>query len=97
MAVDRCPKHGMQIWARFCEHAAAAINDRRNAAVYLQKHHGDWVGVCDRCVRRLDDPTTLDDAIDFVCQMCIVEWAEVTGSDYVQRCQNPVREFPKGT
>lgn len=94
MAVDRCPKHGMQIWARFCEHAAAAIDNRHAVPVYLQKHHGDWVGVCDACVRRLDDPETLQNACEFVCQLCILEWAAATGSDYVQRCQDPKAEFP---
>lgn len=94
MAVDRCPKHGMQIWARFCEHVATAINDRRVVTVYLQKHHGDWVGLCDTCVRGLDDPRTLEDATEFVCQVCILEWAAATGSDYVQRCQDPKPEFP---
>lgn len=94
MAVDRCPKHGMQIMARFCDHAADAIDDRRPIVVYLQQHHGDWISLCDACVRRVDDPETLENAMGFVCQKCIVEWADTIGSDYVQRCQRPEPEFP---
>ena len=95
MAFIKCPKHGGQIAAPFCEHAALAIAEGRPLVLYLQreKKWGDWFTLCDLCVRHLDAPSILEN-LELVCEKCIVEWAEVTNSDYVRRCQNPKPELP---
>lgn len=73
-----------------CEHAALAIDERRPVELYLQHGEWGWFTLCNACARRRDT----SEANDLVCGPCIDEWAEVTGSDYVRRCQNPKPEFP---
>ena len=93
MPAFKCPTHGMQIASHFCEHAEAAVNARQSLDVYLQRNQWGWTTVCSACAQL---PLEQRDTDFLVCGRCIVEWAEVTGSDYVQRCQNPVPEFPTG-
>lgn len=95
MAFVRCPKHGGRIAAPFCEHAALAVEERRPIVFYLQLEETweNWFTVCDACVRRIHAPDILDN-LELVCGACIDEWAEVTSSDYVRRCQIPKPEFP---
>lgn len=92
MAAIKCPIHGEQIASSFCEHAAAAINARQPVQVFLQRDPWGWYTVCCCCARL---PKEEHEADDLVCGKCMLEWASTTGSDYVQRCQNPVEESPE--
>lgn len=94
MAAFECPKHGMQIAEPFCEHGAAAVDERHPIDVYLRRSEGWWVTLCEACVRRLDLPETTNDLV-LVCGECIGEWATATGSDYLRRCQHPAPESPE--
>ena len=94
MAAYKCPIHGMQIAAHFCEHAEAAINARQPMTVYLQKGEWGWTTVCPACVQL---PPEERDTDFLVCGECVVDWAQKVGNDYVERCQDPVNESPPGS
>ena len=95
MAMDRCPKHGIQIYSLFCVHASAEIGARRATELYLQHIVGwGWMTVCKDCARRVPEVFETHDLHDLVCGECIKEWADATGSDYLQRCQDPKPELP---
>ncbi len=91
MAAYECSKHGTQIAAHFCSHAKSAIDVGENIELYLQKDHVGWYSVCESCARKPKSEHAPD---DLVCQKCIMEWAERTGSDYVDRCRAPKEEHP---
>jgi hypothetical protein len=93
MGATKCPRHGTQIASVFCEHASDSVDARTSTTLYLQKNKWGWFTLCSACIRRRDDPDVQNDLV-LVCGKCIVDWAEATGSDYVQRCQNPVPESP---
>lgn len=94
MGATKCSRHGTQIAAVFCEHAFDAIDTRIPITLYLQKNQWGWYTLCDVCIRHHDD-LEIQENLVLVCGKCILEWATTTNSDYVQRCQHPVPEFPK--
>ena len=81
----------MNIAAPFCEHAAAAVNARREIHVYLQKELGYWCTMCEACAVLGPDERDLD---FLVCCRCVEEWSATTGSDYLERSRDPKDEFP---
>ena len=87
----KCPQHGGQFANVFCEHVAAAINAREPINVYMQSSPYGWYAVCRDCVRK---PKELHEAESLVCAVCITEWADATGSDYVRLSHDPVEEHP---
>ena len=91
MAADKCPKHGMQIYSRFCEHAMLAVESLGPMDVYLRRDQWGWCTLCPACALL---PAEAVDTDFYVCEKCTSEWALATGSDYLQRCQRPVDEFP---
>ena len=89
-----CEKHGPQIAAPFCRHAAEAVRDARLLDVFLQ-HEDDagWYTVCRECAGAPHSDEVLD-IVELVCCRCIVEWADKTGNGYVARANSPKIESP---
>lgn len=93
MAAVLCPKHGRQIALLFCEHALGAVVGMQSVHIYLQRSQYGWHSLCDLCVRNV--PESLGDADHLACTKCVMEWVVATGSDYHQRSQKPVNEYPQ--
>lgn len=100
--MDRCPRHGAQILLPFCEHAALAIEERRDVPVFVQYYErvveppvpGSWLAVCGDCVRRSDLYDVLGKCDGLVCEKCVMEWAETTKNGLIARFRKRRPEFP---
>lgn len=96
MAAIICPKHGHRIALIFCDHAGAAVDERRDVPVYQQRVDWCWMTVCKECMRSPDLARTLANVGYLVCTECAIEWAELTKNRFVERCQAAEPEFPEG-
>lgn len=92
MPATLCQKHGKQIALVFCAHAMEAIDNLRPMDVYLQHDQYGWATLCEDCARRL--PESMAEANELGCSGCVMEWVRATGTDYQQRANNPVNEYP---
>lgn len=87
---------------RFCDHAAAAVEERRDVPVYVQCYEpvvdppvpGGWCFVCGDCVRRSDLYELLATIDGWVCEACVLEWADMVKNGFVERAKSMKPEFP---
>ncbi len=95
MPAFECAYHGFQLAMPCCEHVKEAIEAKREVDLYLQRNEWGWFLVCGKCVRRDDLAEVLANTSSGVCELCMSEWVEQTGSDIYARCQHPRYESPK--